>query len=75
MPLPTTRRALSLGAEFIENDLATMRMDARRNDDAVRSGGQLHAVTHCLEHDLMKASEWAAAAATLRALAAQEPQR
>lgn len=72
MPLPTRRRALELGAGFIEADLDQMRADARARDDGARGGGPLYSVTHCLEHDLMKVAEWASAAATLRALAAQE---
>lgn len=70
MPMPTVKRALELGAGFIEHDLATMREQARRNDEEARDEKRgVYPVTHCLEHDLMKAAEWAAAAATLRMMA------
>ena len=74
MPLPTKRRALELGASFLEADLGKMRIAARERD-AKADGYRVCPITHCLEHDVMKAAEWASAAATLRALAAQEPQR
>jgi hypothetical protein len=71
MPMPSHKRALELGAAFIEQDLAQMRMDARKSDER-GDDGRVWPVTHCLEHDFMKVAEWAAAAATLRALAKDE---
>ncbi len=61
MPLATRRRALELGATFIENDLAEMRADAIRNDELGRNV--------CIERDFMKVAEWASAAVLLRAMA------
>lgn len=72
MPLATRKRALELGAVFIENDLGEMRAAAVRADEAASRGtGAVYPVTHCLEHDLMKVAEWASAAATLRCMAAE----
>lgn len=70
MPLPTTQRALELGAAFIEDDLRRMRVSAIARD-AEAKDGRVVPITHCFEHDLMKCAEWAAAAATLRAMARQ----
>lgn len=66
MPLASKRRALELGAGFIERDLAELRAGGRRSDET----GQPH--SHGFEHDVMKAAEWASAATWLRALAEQE---
>lgn len=70
MPLPSRRRALELGAGFIEQDLHEMRRVAQRNYESSESNPL--PVTHNHEHDLMKAAEWAAAATTLRMLAERE---
>jgi hypothetical protein len=68
MPIPSERRAYELAAAFIEADLHKMRADTIR----------LHA-DHGWDHpplgtsheaDLMKAVEWATAAAILRQKAA-----
>lgn len=75
MPLATRKRALELGATFIENDLGEMRAKAQRADErgvGDDKNGGVYPITHCFEHDLMKVAEWASAAATLRALAAAE---
>ena len=64
MPMASKQRALEIGAEFIEADLNSMREQARARE---------FPLTTSLEGDLMKVAEWASAAATLRALAAQEP--
>lgn len=78
MPLPSRKRALELGAAFIEEDLDKMRQQARRHfeEQEKRHGvdwdGAEIPLTTSLEGDLMKAVEWAWAAATLRCLAAQE---
>ncbi len=71
MPLPTRKRALELGAAFIENDLNDMRSRAREryNEDG---DGREFPLTTSLEGDLMKVAEWASAAAMLRTMAAQE---
>lgn len=77
MPIPSRKRALELGAAFIEADLNDMRSRARNRSEG--SGvpddewdGREFPLTTSLEGDLMKVAEWASAAATLRALAAQE---
>ena len=76
MPLPSRRRALEAGAHFIESELHCMRERAIAHDaEARRDDGTLYPLTTSLEGDLMAVAEWASAAATLRALAAQEPER
>ena len=76
MPLATRKRALELGAAFIEDDLDQMRQRARNQheDASSREGwdGRELPLTTSLEGDLMKVAEWASAAAALRALAASE---
>lgn len=75
MPIPSRKRALELGAAFIEADLNDMRTRARNRAEARQSApddGRELPLTTSLEGDLMKVAEWASAAATLRALAAQE---
>lgn len=76
---PTTRkRALELGAAFIQADLDKMRKKAREQYEHQRSrfgdewDGREFPVTSSVEGDLLKAVEWASAIATLRAMAAQE---
>lgn len=71
MPIPSRKRALQLGAEFLEADLNDMRTRARERFNE-NGDGREFPLTTSLEGDLMKAAEWASAAATLRALAAQE---
>lgn len=73
MPLPSKKRALELGAGFIENDLHTLRQDAQARYEANSDNPDLALpVTHSHEHDIMKAAEWASAAAILRMLAEAE---
>jgi hypothetical protein len=78
MPFPTRRRALELGAEVIENDLHDMRKRAIEQFEHQRRvhgdewDGREFPLGSSHEGDLMKAVEWATAAATLRAMAAQE---
>jgi hypothetical protein len=75
MPLATKRRALELGAQFIENDLGKLRAGAVRCYEAAERLGEpesVQPVTHSHEHDVMKAAEWASAATWLRALAERE---
>lgn len=62
MPIPDRARCLELGAAHIEHELNRMR------DLAI--GSDLPQTTSH-EADLMKAVEWATAAATLRCLALQ----
>lgn len=74
MPLPSLSRSLELGAALIEHDLHGMRESARRlcREAQERPGfdGRVAPITSSHENDLMKAVEWATAAATLRVLAA-----
>lgn len=76
MPIPTRKRALELGATFIENDLHKMRDRAVEQFEAAQQrsdwDGREYPLGSSHEGDLMKAVEWATAAATLRALAARE---
>lgn len=78
MPIPSKKRALELGATFIENDLHAMRKRAQEqyeHQQRVHGGdwdGREFPQGTSAEGDLMKAVEWSAAAAMLRALAAQE---
>lgn len=74
MPLPSRRRALEAGAAFIEAELHRMReLAVKHDEEASNSAAGLFPLTTSLEGDLMAVAEWASAAATLRALAAQEP--
>lgn len=76
MPLPTRRRCLELAAAFIENDLHAMRKRATEQYEIARQkddwDGREFPLGTSLEGDLMKATEWAYALATLRAMAQQE---
>lgn len=78
LPPTTRKRALLLGATFIQNDLDTMRRKARQQYEHQRDrfgenwDGREYPVTSSVEGDLLKAVEWASAIATLRAMAAQE---
>lgn len=78
MPIPTRARALELGASFIENDLHAMRRRAREMyEQQERNAGEgfdgkVGPIGTSHEGDLMKAVEWATAAATLRAMAMAE---
>lgn len=81
MPIPSRKRCLELGAAFIEADLDSMRRQARQHHEDLRDFAERHPeaprgneppITTSQEGDLMKAVEWATAAATLRAMAAQE---
>ncbi len=78
MPIPTKKRALELGAQFLENDLHAMRKRAIEQHEhqqrvhGEKWDGREFPIGTSHEGDLMKAVEWATAAATLRALAAQE---
>jgi hypothetical protein len=76
MPIPSRKRALELGATFIEQDLHAMRQAAIDRQEVQSQhpdwDGREFPLGTSLEGDLMKAVEWATAAATLRALAAQE---
>jgi len=81
MPIPSPRRALELGATFIENDLHDMRKRAQAGYEHMQRvhgddwDGREFPLGTSHEGDLMKAVEWASAAATLRALAAVEDRR
>jgi hypothetical protein len=81
MPLATARRALELGATFLENDLHDMRKRAQEQYEHQQRvhgkewDGREFPLGTSHEGDLMKAVEWASAAATLRAMAEQEPRR
>lgn len=70
--LATKKRALELGATYIEQELALMRDLMSKREDAARSGSALpiEPLTTSHEADIMKVAEWASAAATLRAMAA-----
>lgn len=78
MPIPSRKRALELGAQFIENDLHKMRAQAIEQFEHQRRvhgdewDGREFPLGTSHEGDLMKAVEWAWAAASLRCLAAQE---
>jgi hypothetical protein len=78
LPPTTRKRALELGAAFIQNDLDKMRTRAREQFEHARRvhgdewDGREFPVTSSVEGDLLKAVEWASAIATLRAMAAQE---
>lgn len=72
MPIPSRARCLELGATFIENDLHQMRAEAVEAYRVAERDGFAQSVrplTSSHENDLMKAVEWATAAATLRLLA------
>lgn len=78
MPIPSRKRALELGAKFIENDLHTMRRRAQEQNEHQRrvhgedwDGSELPIGTSH-EADLMKAVEWATCAAMLRTMASNE---
>lgn len=62
--LASKKRALELGAGFIENDLRRLRTDARRLEDVP--------ATTSHEGDILKAMEWASAVTWLRSLAERE---
>lgn len=78
MPIPSCARALELGAQFLESDLHDMRKRAREQWEFQQRthgdqwDGREFPLGTSHEGDLMKAVEWATAAATLRAMAAQE---
>ena len=78
MPIPSRKRCLELGASFIENDLHAMRKRAQEQYEHQQRvhgkgwDGREFPLGTSHEGDLMKAVEWATAAATLRSLAAQE---
>lgn len=78
MPIPTKKQVLELGAAFIENDLHDMRKRAiegyehQQRIHGDQWDGRQFPIGSSHEGDLMKAVEWATAAAMLRALAAQE---
>jgi hypothetical protein len=72
MPIPNRKRALELGASLIENDLHQMRRDAIRLQEIAGPTNRAQAITTSHEADLMKAVEWATAAATLRLMAELE---
>ena len=76
MPIPTRKRALELGASFLENDLHKMREQAAHQYEAAERradwDGREFPIGTSHEGDLMKAVEWATAAATLRAMVEQE---
>jgi hypothetical protein len=63
MPIPSRERALKLGASFLERDLDDMRKRAVAEYARQLPIGTSH------EGDLMKAVEWATAAAMLRTMA------
>jgi hypothetical protein len=79
MPIPTRKRALELGAAFLEGDLNDMRKLAQEGYEYQKSirgddwDGREFPLGTSHEGDLLKAVEWATAAATLRAMAEQEP--
>lgn len=81
MPIPSRKRALELGAAFIETDLHAMRKRAVELHEHQRRvhgdawDGREFPQGSSAEGDLMKAVEWATAAATLRTMAAQEEDR
>lgn len=81
--LASKKRALILGAQFIENDLADMRqriqreyhrVEGRTEGTAENPAGRVQPfpVTTSHEGDFLKATEWASAATWLRALAEME---
>lgn len=78
MPIPTKKRALELGASFLELDLDNMRKRATEQYEHQQRthgddwDGREFPIGTSHEGDLMKAVEWAWAAATLRAMAEQE---
>lgn len=67
MPLPTKRRALRIGAGFIENDLHDLRRRQQAHYESCPENPMPVSTSH--EADAMKAAEWASAAAILRMLA------
>lgn len=70
MPLPTRKRALQLGAAFIEEDLHKLRRDVQALYLAAeREKRDPIPVSTSHEADIMKAAEWASAAAMLRMMA------
>jgi hypothetical protein len=75
MPIPTKKRALELGATFLESDLHAMRRRAieqyehQQDAHGEEWDGREFPIGSSHEGDLMKAVEWAWAAATLRAMA------
>jgi hypothetical protein len=79
MPIPSRRRALELGATFLESDLHEMRGRVREQYEHQQRvhgdewDGREFPLGTSHEGDLMKAVEWAWSAATLRAMAEQEP--
>lgn len=71
--LASKKRALELGASFIETDLRQLRTDARRIHDTTEPGKPVSMpVTTSHEGDIMKAMEWASAVTWLRAMAERE---
>lgn len=76
--LATRKRALALGAQFIENDLGKMRERIQRHEGPSFEAGEFDPTrpvppdTTSHEGDFLKATEWASAATWLRAMAEAE---
>lgn len=77
--LATRKRAMLLGAGFIEDDLRKLRQQVAQGEEGTWEGGgpreghQAIPATTSHEGDVLKAMEWASAITWLRALAEQEP--